>query len=369
MLRKFGFTPEQLRKAYEEASQKPHGEVDFVQLFGKPPYEFLGDAGDRDYPNYTDFSVQYVDDIGRQYQATDDENRFFVRIPIAKTRQSNAGTYEDRVGFPEVGDTLNLSGVTDELHVRVQDTPYDQKRAVSNIYVEVVSKTTFIPDLIDAKGRMFMRCVRSDDKCVLGISFEKLDDTALYYVRLPPACLCNQDSITTTGFLTPQMISSIYTQATEPYVHHQQQRRMLNSELTRISDFLATRFVSLDINERFPARGERFLAYHMYGQKYIEFRVKSSTEVENHQHSPKSSCFVMLHARKIHQVSLTAAPNAPPTPKTLSNDVYKPATKYRRTDGSPDHVSYSFSESASEMDETKRAERTRALAEEFLHKQ
>ena len=67
MLRRQGLTPDQLRKRYDREIQKPFGETDIEALFGKPPYEFLGEIEDRNFPNYADFYVDYVDEQGLQY--------------------------------------------------------------------------------------------------------------------------------------------------------------------------------------------------------------------------------------------------------------------------------------------------------------
>lgn len=142
MLRRRGLTPLQLRQEYEYASQLPHGEVNLVELFGEPPYEFLGEVPGRDFPNYADFDPQFVDDLGRQYQATDERTRFFVRIPLSITRAYNAdhaASYEDYVGFPDVGDDVRLVGNGVEIRARVLDCPFQYRRAVSNVFVDITS--------------------------------------------------------------------------------------------------------------------------------------------------------------------------------------------------------------------------------------
>lgn len=411
MLRKRGYTPQQLRDAYDEDSQKPYGEVDFIKRYGKPPYEFLGEAGERNYPNYSDFVAQYVDDEGREYQRTESEDHMFVRIPIRLTRRPNDATYEDYVGFPAVGDVLNLSGVADtgvaeELHVRVQDVPYEKRRAVSNIYVELVSRTTFVPDLIDSKGRMYMRCSRNDADCVFAAPQSSAAsqqigaplggaggsavlqhehphqclDEQIYYVRLPPACICDP-STSVLGPVSAQTVATVYANATEPYHRSvSNQRRMNGHTLTQIASELADYFLDgrdgngSGLKPQFPARGERFLAYHLYGERCYEFRVSSSTELVSatnaniSKHSDKSSCFVILRLRHVHHTPLrptiaaavvggAAAPPVSASPRTsvpsfslhqtpprpqphqshafpsardLANNVYRQPTKYRR---------------------------------------
>lgn len=204
-LRQQGLTPDELREAYSREAQRPFGEVDLVDLFGKPPYEFLGQTGTRNWPNYQDFFVDFVDQLGRQYQdpREDFTDRWFVRIPTSLTRRPNHSTYDDYVGFPNAGEILHLTSSDEEVDARVRNTDYEEERAVANIYLGIISRRRFVADLIDDSGRFLMRCVR-DDKCFMidreefrGNPLEPIsssiderdqqddDDADLFFVRLP----------------------------------------------------------------------------------------------------------------------------------------------------------------------------------------
>ena len=166
MLRRKGLTAGELAAAYESETRQPYtdGEAQrLVKLFGKPPYEFLGQTPGRDYPRYEDFAPQFVDDVGRQYQRTDEADRFYVRIPIplTRSRRNDAlyGRYEDQVDFPRPGEQIVLrpivggaaarrrrgGGASAEapaavappvLSARVRSCPFDARRAVSNIFFD-----------------------------------------------------------------------------------------------------------------------------------------------------------------------------------------------------------------------------------------
>lgn len=187
MLRRAGYTPNQLRNAYEQEMKKPYEEQEIVKLFGKPPYEFLGEVPDRYYPVYENFVPQLYDRFSREYQRTDDPGRFFVRIPLRLTRGRPADAkYEDYIGFPKVDDLLILTTLTTELAVRVKNVPYKRGYAVSDMFVDVLFEIPFIPDFIDQEGRYIMRCDR--DRCFLlnqSQPHSTLPDTAVYYVRPP----------------------------------------------------------------------------------------------------------------------------------------------------------------------------------------
>lgn len=162
MLRKQGLTANQLAAAYEHLARQPYTDGDaerLVRLFGKPPYEFLGQTPGRDYQRYEDFVPQYVDDAGRQYQRTDDADRLYVRIPLALTRARRYGAaygrYEDQVGFPRPGEQIALRPVQSgalrrrrtaaaaaaaqqpsAVVVRVRSCPFEARRAVSNVFFD-----------------------------------------------------------------------------------------------------------------------------------------------------------------------------------------------------------------------------------------
>ncbi len=185
MLRKQGLTQDQLKEEFEKEIKKPYEDQNIISLFGKPPYEFLGQVDNRDYPNYSDFDPQYIDQLGRQYQYTDSPDKFFIRIPISITRKRTINSkYEDYIGFPNPGDDIHLSNMFEEIHARVSTCPFDFKRAVSNIYLENILRISFIPDFIDKKGRLYMRCIRNN--CFLSdIPHKSEEQEQLYYVKLP----------------------------------------------------------------------------------------------------------------------------------------------------------------------------------------
>ena len=146
----------QLAEAYEFETGKAYTrgvEEEIVRLFGKPPYEFLGQTPGRDYPNYIDFAPQYTDDVGREYQRSHEDGRFYVRIPMGLTRRRRHALhsrYEDQVGFPRPGEDLRLQRITTRraagagapgspplpktIWARVQSCPFDERRAVSNVF-------------------------------------------------------------------------------------------------------------------------------------------------------------------------------------------------------------------------------------------
>lgn len=334
MLRAQGLTPDELARRYEKEIERPHGEVDIIKLFGKPPYEFLGDTGDRNYPNYQDFHVDFIDDIGREYQKTDAPDRFFVRIPISLTRQYGPeGKFEDYVGFPNPGDQVNLTWFDKEIHARVVDCPFDHRRAVSNVYFENILKINFIPDFIDNRGRVFMRCVRNN--CFLGIDKEtEENDVALYYVRLPTLLFRKkyQSKINQirrshkkrkSGYPSSadkhisQLITQDFVKSTRPYtpqkdiernpIAHKLQEKedsdddlkpALNNQLLRVAtdrimSLLKTEIVSDESLSSFPLEGETLSCYQLYGDKTFDMLVCKCDRIRK-RHSPCSSSIIVM---------------------------------------------------------------------------
>lgn len=194
MLRKIGFTPNQLREQFETISHLNYDEKNFELLFGKPPYEFIDLDTRIDFPAYKNFFPQFIDQNGLQYQKTDEENIFFVRIPISITRNynklSNNKTYEDYVTFPKSGDVLTMVSRNEIIEAEVDSCPYEFKRAVSRIYFRYVNKIDFVADLIDTKGRIISVCNRNkdcfvDEKIDLNsIDLSQLEEDFFYTIPL-----------------------------------------------------------------------------------------------------------------------------------------------------------------------------------------
>ena len=320
MLRKRGLTPDQLAERYKEDIQKPYGEVDIVRLYGKPPYEFLGEIENRNYPNYADFNVQFIDDIGREYQATDSINRFFVRIPMSITRKTTKESkYEDIVGFPKPGDELNLTWFDKEIHARVIDCPFDSRSAVSNIFFENILIIDFVPDFIDESGRYFMRCVRN--KCFLDPD-ENIDeeDTALYYVRLPSFSINRKTNFknksrtgNSTGSkrkieknITNEFIPEDFVKYTQPYKEkfssskEEEEIRpvVLNNNLVEAAKGRVGSLINVEINkDAFPEQGEILQCYQLYGDRMFSMIVFNNKKIRK-RHSKYSSGIIALQLVK-----------------------------------------------------------------------
>jgi hypothetical protein len=155
MYRRRGLNQAELRDAYEQQAQSTYeSEEDTLKKFGKPPYEFLGEiASPRTrviVPRYGDFSAVYVDEQGREYAPigddTNDNNstEMFVRIPLSKTRMPRPDyrddyvpTYEERLDFPNIGDTLRLKLIEKKKRRRrrrQQQPPDDSSQLSPQVY-------------------------------------------------------------------------------------------------------------------------------------------------------------------------------------------------------------------------------------------
>lgn len=194
MLRKIGLTPSQLAEQFKLFNELNYEDKDFEKLFGKEPYEFLNTEG-REFPNYSDFYPQFVDQNGLQYSTTEDERHFFVRIPISITRKFNNtdSRAEDYTGFPKQGDTLTLFSGNKMLQGTVLDCPYWKRRAVSNIYFRNIFEIDFIPDFIGSEGLLFSKCDRKCRSFLTEID-PQTDLIADFFVSNPVQSQLNPDS-------------------------------------------------------------------------------------------------------------------------------------------------------------------------------